>query len=101
AVYVYPASPYEIYEDKLYSNSDTVDLDYVFKPSESKMPAYFQRVLEFSLASVFAVAITDNSSKAEEFRRMFDYNLRRARFTDSQARPAKAIVDAPFIEARQ
>jgi len=101
AVYVYPASAYEIYEDKLYSNSETVDLDYIFKPSESKMPAYFQRVLEFSLASVFAVAITDNSSKAEEFRRMFDYNLRRARFTDSQARPAQAIVDSPFIEARQ
>ena len=65
------------------------------------MPAYFQRILEYLLASVFAIAITDNSNKAEEYRRMFDYNLRRARFTDAQSRPTKAIVDSPFIEARQ
>ena len=101
ATSIYPSMDYEIYEDKLYTNSQTVDLDYVYHAPEAEMPAYFQRVLEFMLASVFAIAITDNSSKAEEYRRMFDYNLRRARFTDSQARPTKAIVDSPFIEARQ
>ena len=101
ATSIYPSMDYEIYEDKLYTNSQTVDLDYVYHAPEAEMPAYFQRVLEFMLASVFAIAITDNSSKAEEYRRMFDYNLRRARFTDSRARPTKAIVDSPFIEARQ
>ena len=101
ATTVYPNMDYEIYEDKLHTNSQTVDLDYVYKAPEAEMPAYFQRILEYLLASVFAIAITDNSNKAEEYRRMFDYNLRRARFTDSQSRPTKAIVDSPFIEARQ
>ena len=101
ATSIYPNAPYEIYEDKLYTNSSVVDLDYIYKAAESTMPAYFQRVLEYLLASVFAIAITDNSSKAEEYRRMYDYNLRRARFTDSQSRPTTAIVDSPFVEARQ
>jgi len=101
AIYVYPNTDYEIYEDKLYSNMDALDLDYIFKPDESKMPAYFQRVLEFNLAAVFAVAITDNPSKSEEYRRMYDTQLRRARFTDAQARPPRAIVDSPFIDVRK
>jgi len=97
---VHPRVDYEIYEDKLYSNADAVDLDYVFKPDESKLPGYFQRLLEFSLASIFAIPVTDNSTKAEEYRVMAEEQLRKARFTDSQARPADAIVDTPFIDAR-
>lgn len=96
----YPNVDYEIYEDKLYSNADALDIDYIFKPDESKLPGYFQRLLEFSLASIFAIPVTDNSTKAEEYRVMFEDQLKRARNIDSQARPSDAIVDSPFIEAR-
>jgi len=97
---VYPVTDYEIFEDKLYSNADSIDIDYIFKPDESKLPSYFQRLLEFNLASIFAIPVTDNSTKAEEYRKMAEDQLKRARFTDSQARPTDAIVDSPFIETR-
>ncbi len=100
ATKVYPRVDYEIYEDKIYTNADSIDIDYIFKPDESKLPGYFQRLLEFSLASIFAIPVTDNSTKAEEYRKMTEDQLKRARFTDSQARPTDAIVDSPFIDAR-
>ena len=100
AIGVHPRVDYEIYEDKLYSNVNSIDIDYIFKPDESKLPSYFQRLLEFSLAAIFAIPVTDNSTKAEEYRKMANDQLRKSRFTDSQARPSNAIVDSPLIEAR-
>jgi len=97
---IHPRVDYEIYEDKLYCNETTIDLDYVFKPDESKLPGYFQRALEFNLAAVFAIPVTDNSTKAEEYRKMFEDQLKRARYVDSQSRPVDAIVDSPFISVR-
>jgi hypothetical protein len=97
---IHPRVDYEIFEDKLYSNTDAVDIDYIFKPSETTLPGYFQRLLEFNLASIFAIPVTDNSTKAEEYRKMYEDQLRRARFTDSQARPSDAIIDSPLIDAR-
>ncbi len=97
---IHPRVDYEIYEDKLLSNMDTIDLDYIFKPDESKIPAHFQRLLEFSLASIFAIPVTDNSSKAAEYRKMYEDQLRRAKYIDSQARPSDAIIDSPLVDAR-
>jgi len=97
---VHPRVDYEIYEDKLLSNSSSIDIDYVFKIDEAKVPGYFQRLLEFNLASVFAIPVTDNSTKAEEYRKMYESQLKKARFIDSQARPAVAIIDSPLVDAR-
>jgi hypothetical protein len=97
---VYPDSDYELYENKLYSNQQEVDIDYVFKPDESRLPAYFVKLMEFHLASQFAIPVTDNTAKAEAYRVMYENQLRRAKFIDSQSRPSDAIVDSPFLEAR-
>jgi len=64
------------------------------------MPAHFQRLLELNLAAIFAIPVTDNSSKAGEYYKMYEDQLRRARYTDSQARPADAIIDSPLVDAR-
>ena len=98
---VQPGVDYEIYEDKLYANVKEIDLDYIFKPDETRLPGYFQRLLEFNLASIFAIPVTDNSTKAEEYRKMAVDQLKRARFADSQARPGDAIQSSPFVDARQ
>ena len=100
AIGIHPRVDYEIYEDKILTNASAIDLDYIFKPSESKLPGYFQRLLEFNLASVFAIPVTDNSTKAEEYRKMYEDQLKRSRYTDSQARPVDAIYDSPLIDAR-
>jgi hypothetical protein len=97
---LYPETDFEIYENLLYSNEPTVSIDYIFKPDESRLPAYFVKLMEFHLAAQFAIPVTDNTSKAEEYRRMFEDQLRRSKFIDSQARPQDPIVDSPFIEVR-
>jgi hypothetical protein len=72
---VYPNVEYEIYEDKLYSDSN-------------------------DLAAQFAIPVTGNRSLAEIYTLKFESQLKRARFADSQSRPQAGIVDSPFIEAR-
>lgn len=99
-VRVYPDVDFEIYENKLYANHKEVSLDYVFKPSEARLPPYFVKLMEFHLAAQFAIPVTDNTAKAEEYRRMYEDQLRRSKYIDSQARPSDGFVDAPFIEVR-
>lgn len=100
AIKVYPDVDYEIYEDKIYADVDSLALDYIYKPDESRLPPYFVKLMEFHLAAQFSVPVTDNSTKAEEYRKMYEDQLRRAKFIDSQARPNDAIVDSPFVEVR-
>ncbi len=100
AIKVYPASDYEIYEDKLYSNMNTVDLDYIFEPEESKLPPYFEEALELRLASKFAFPVTSNKSTGDLYNTMFEMQLRKAKFLDSQARPQVALQESPFIDVR-
>jgi len=56
--------------------------------------------MEFHLATQFSIPVTDNSTKAEEYRTMYEDQLRRSKFVDSQARPNDAIVSSPFTEVR-
>ena len=95
-----PNIDYEIYEDKLYANVQEVAIDYLFKVNETRLPPYFIKLVEFHLAAQFAIPVTDNSTKAEEYRKMYEDQLRRAKFIDSQARPNDAVVDSPFVEVR-
>ena len=101
AIKVFPFSDYEIFEDKLYSNLDGIELDYMFKPSESKLPPYFIELMEFRLASKFAIPVTGNRSLAETYGQAFNDQLVQAQFYDSKARPNVAITHSPFIDARQ
>jgi len=96
----YPDIEYEVYENKLYANAATVALDYIFKPAEERLPAYFIKALEYDLASQFAVPVTGNRSLGVLYNERFETQLRRAKYTDSQSRPVDGITDAPFIEVR-
>jgi len=100
AIKVYPHTDYEIYEDMIYSNQNTIDLDYIFKPSESRLPPYFVECFELRLASKFAFPVTSNKSTAELYHGMFLDQLAVAKHQDSQGRPNVAIVDSPFTDVR-
>lgn len=101
ATFIYPRADYEIYEDKILTNSNSVDLDYIFRVDESMIPSHFQRLVELDLASLFAISVTDSSSKADEFRRMMELQLRRTRYADAQARPVDTLPSSPFVDARR
>lgn len=98
--YVYPASNYEIYGDRIYTNDSSVDLDYQFKPEVSALPAYFALLLTYALARDMAGPVTESEAKVKEFMSKYPVQRDRAMYADAQARPATMIVDSPFVDVR-
>ena len=96
----YPVSTYRILGDKLYSDSGTIEIDYIWKITEDQFPAYFVKAFEYYLAKQFAIPITEDFNKLEIMQRQYEIESRRARYADSQSAPAVPIVDDPYIRVR-
>lgn len=91
---------YEVYEDKLFSNHINMKIDYIFKPKEDKLPAYFVKMMEFYLASQFAVPVTGNATRAQTYMIAYEKSLLQAKHIDSSQRPNRAIRSNPYINVR-
>jgi hypothetical protein len=96
----YPNTPYEIYEDVLYSDQETIEIDYWFKPAETTLPPYFVKYMQYLLASEFAISVTDNRTLADAFEAKSEKQFLVASNRDSQGRTNNAIESAPFIQVR-
>lgn len=96
----YPRSPFEIYENKLYSDQETIEIDYWFKPEETTLPPYFVKYMQYALASEFAISVTDNRTLADTSNASANQQRLVAMNRDSQGRTNNAIESAPFIEVR-
>ena len=96
----YPNSDYELYEDKLYSNLTEIEIDYLFEPEEPNLPPYFVKLMEFRLASEFAISVSHNRALAETYKIMGDEQFLLATHIDSRQRPNEAIAHSPFTEVR-
>jgi hypothetical protein len=60
---VTPDSNYQIYGDKVYSNStQALYADYIANVTEDEWPVYFAKMIEYALAMDFAASIRDSSS---------------------------------------
>lgn len=91
---------YELYEDKLFSNSTDEEIDYIYKVSSDKLPAYYIKALEFYLAMQFAIPITGDLNKMDAMSKMYDKQLRLAKYADSTQRPQDTFDDNPYVDAR-
>lgn len=98
---VSPDANYQVYGDKLYSNS-SADLyaDYIYNVAEADWPVYFAKVIEYALAMDFAASIRDSSAARGEMAAAYVNASRMARFTDSQQAPVKRIRSNPFASVR-
>ena len=94
---------------QLFTNLDTVYIDYQHLISESLMPAYFVRLLRFALAAEIAMVVTDQISKAEYYRNIAYGSpgeggrgglLREAMNIDGRGRPSEIIEDYTLVNAR-
>lgn len=97
---VFPACPYEIYADHLYTNASSVELDYMFKPEVSELPAYFALLLTYELAQNMSKPITESDGTAQWWGRAYVAQRDRAMFADAQGRPNKTITHSPFTQVR-
>ena len=98
---VTPDSNYQIYGDKVYSNSSqALYADYIANVTEDEWPVYFSKMIEYALAMDFAASIRDSSSARGEMAAAYVNASRMARFTDSQQHPTQPMRSNPFTTVR-
>lgn len=91
---------YNVYGSKLYTNEETVKADYTYRVDEDKLPPYFTKMLEFYLASQFALSLTGDMQKGEYFSRFYLNEIKRAKYADSTQQPQNLFVGSSYVEAR-
>jgi hypothetical protein len=95
-----PRSPYNIFEDKLYSNQTAIEVDYVYRPPTSAFPSYFVIALTYLLASEFSLSVTDDPQKNAMYAQKHLAALASAFAADAQQYPQTPIQDQPFTDVR-
>lgn len=90
-LYIKDDADYEIFGTKIYTDNTTCQIVYQSNVSESVMPAYFIRCLQFHLAKIFSLSLQEDLDKMSMFDRAADKETARARSIDSQQQPNKAI----------
>lgn len=100
---------WEIYGDQLYTNLETVYIDYQSTVLEDKMPAYFVRLLRTALAAELGIVVTDQLSKTDYFTALSFGTpgengrgglFREAMNVDSRGNPPQVIEDYSLIDVR-
>ncbi len=82
---------FQIYEDKIYSNQETLNIEYEFSPDEGQFPVYFTRALELKMAQILSIAIAEDKSKAVLFEEEHIKQMRHAKSIDNQSKRASFI----------
>ncbi len=91
---------YRIHQNTLHTNSSSVVLTYVFRPSEESFPPYFDQAVIARLAAEFTIPITENTSRAEAMFKLADDELQRARQIDAQQDTPNRIEDFTLTDVR-
>lgn len=98
---IYPPDlEYEIYADHLYTDRISVELDYMFKPPVTSVPAYFATLMTYALAKNFIKPITESDKAMELMEQKYSIQRDKAMFADAQGRPAKPVMHSPFTDVR-
>lgn len=91
---------FKLYERYLYSNSPEVNVEYTFRPPESRFPSYIVTGLQLKMASVLALAIAEDGAKSERFDKKFEREMVMARAIDNQSKPTSSIDSSMLINVR-
>lgn len=92
-----PKNDYRLFEDKLYTDDDEVEIIYQFKPQEENLPSYFVRALVMELSKLFALSLIQDETQAQLFEGLAQRQVRKARNIDSQNQPSIAIDKNEFV----
>jgi len=104
-----PARDFDIYGTALYSNYESIWIDYQYVPEPAFFPPYFVNLLKHALAAAFAEPITDQITKADYYHRLTygapEQNMRGglvrvAMNIDGVDRPPQNIMDFPLTDVR-
>lgn len=91
---------YEVYEDTIHTDATELKIDYIYNIEADKLPPYYVVVLQYMLASQFAIPITGSESKANLYFQQFETQLKKAKFADATQRPQSSFDDNPYADVR-
>lgn len=94
---VQPRQNFIVFGDKIYTNGDTVTLDYIFQPDENDLPPSFRQYLEYALAAAFAMPVTQDTTLANFWAKRAERQYLVALSADSRKEPNRQIVNNNFI----
>ena len=97
---IQPHSDYILVGDLLYSNLTTILCTYIYDVAETMLPPHFVKALEYSLASDFAISVTEDNTMAGLYENKAMNAVSKAMAIDSQGRPQSGIIDSPLIDVR-
>jgi hypothetical protein len=98
--YVYPRAPYEIYGDHIYTDESSIELDFRFKPTIDKCPAYFCLLMVYALYKDMAKPITESDAHVTKAMKAYTMQRDRSLYADAQGRPPTPVQDNPFTNVR-
>lgn len=94
---VYPHSDYTIVKDKIYSDIDNLELDYIYRVDESFLTPLYREALETYFASKFAIPVTENSTNAQLYDGVAARTFAKAKTIDSLEKPNSGSRDAQAL----
>ena len=94
----HPITRFRIYEDKIYSNEETIQIDYRAKLDESKFPAYFILYLEYRLAADMAMPVTQQITIKKDWNISAKQQLLIAQYQNSQQQTNDVMVSDPILD---
>lgn len=80
---------FQVYRDKLFSNTKDVNIEYQFVPDDSEMPDYFKTVLEIRIAMFLAMAIRQDEGIYDRLNSLYNNEWNRAKVIDGQQNPTR------------
>lgn len=96
----YPTSNYAQFGDQIHSHVDDLEIEYIYKPSESKFPNYFVELAIAAMAAELAIPVTGARSLKQEMKQEMELALAHAFWADAQGSPPVAFVDSPLVNSR-
>jgi len=87
-----PLLNYEIFQNKLFTNSSSVLLEYLFLPKESEFPAYFTQLMIVKLTARIAMTVTQLDNLAAFWEKESIQQIALARAADSSMMPNIPVV---------
>ncbi len=91
---------YEVYERDVYTNTEELEIEYIYPVEEVNLPPSFVKALEFSLAALFAIPLTGNATRADYYAKLAQNQLAKARRADASSRPASQMGRDRYMEVR-
>ena len=92
-----PKIRFRLFENRLFTNSETMQIDYRGKIDESRFPSWFSLYMVYVLTENIAMEITQQITIQEKWEKKAEKQSLKARYQDSQQQTGDVIVSDDIL----